>query len=391
MNAKIKFEIRITCYYFFSIMCISSFHIKLVHAGSLSMDNLTELTTDSGVTIEKVLLKDGTVRIGTTDSDGKLLIVTSAPSGSPTVDQSNSGGETPGLAINTGRWQSFTAGLSGYMTQIEIYGNSASGWEGVYTLKIRKGEGSSGTILSTDTNWSWGSSSTYAWKSLTLSNPPFLESGNKYTWQIVRTSTYSGGLSYSTGNPGPYAGGYFYSGGNYYDFDFKIYVDVLANHNTLFIDSGNVGIGTKTPGYNLEVNGSAAKTGGGTWADSSDIRLKKNISDLNSQDALDTICKLNGVIYEWINPEEHSEGTRAGIIAQELENVFPEWVTERYPSGKDNDLIPSGRKIKSIQFPHDFNAYMIEAIKELNIRINELEEEVRTLKEENKRLRLKNR
>ena len=44
--------------------------------------------------------------------------------------------------------------------------------------------------------------------------------------------------------------------------------------------TGNVGIGTSTPGYKLEVNGNAAKSSGGTsWSVSSDVRESEYISN----------------------------------------------------------------------------------------------------------------
>jgi len=91
---------------------------------------------------------------------------------------------------------------------------------------------------------------------------------------------------------------------------------------------GSVGIGTTTPGAKLEVNGSAAKPGGGLWSVSSDIRLKKDIAPLAH--ALDDLLRLRGVTYEYIDPAaiNELEGTRMGFIAQEVEAVFPDWVDE---------------------------------------------------------------
>jgi len=129
---------------------------------------------------------------------------------------------------------------------------------------------------------------------------------------------------------------------------------------------GNVGIGTMSPGYLLHVDGSAGKPGGGSWSNSSDARLKENIHHIDGREALDLLSQLQGVTFEWVNPEEHSAGTRAGLIAQELEKVFPDWVEEIEVQGSDQELIPEGEKAKALHFPHDFNAYVIEAIKALD-------------------------
>lgn len=191
---------------------------------------------------------------------------------------------------------------------------------------------------------------------------------------------------------------------------------------------GKVGIGTTSPSYDLEVNGSAGKPGGGTWVDSSDGRLKKNVKNLTG--ALDKLIQLQGVTFEWINPQEHvaqggvqekdpnqksllekdpnqesilekrpnqgsipekeqyqpyqrgilekglnQGGIKAGLIAQKVEEVFPEWVLEIEPTGKDKTLVAKGEKIKALYFPHAFNAYVIEAIKELKAEIDELKRE----------------
>jgi hypothetical protein len=135
----------------------------------------------------------------------------------------------------------------------------------------------------------------------------------------------------------------------------------------------NVGIGVTNPSYQLHLStNSAGKPGGGSWSDSSDERLKTNVTKINSSDALYKLCQLNGVTYQWINPEEHIESGNASITAQNLEMIFPAWVKEYEPAGKDKDLIPEGEKAKSIHFPNEFYAYLIEAIKELrdeNIRL----------------------
>jgi len=137
--------------------------------------------------------------------------------------------------------------------------------------------------------------------------------------------------------------------------------------------SGDVGIGTSEPAYMLHVNGTAGKPGGGTWGDSSDQRLRKEVENLTG--ALDRLTRLQGVTFTWINPEEHGKRTctQAGLIAQEVEKVFPEWVSEVKPSGKDQELTGAGEKVKTLQFPHGFNAYLIEAIKELKMQNEELQ------------------
>jgi hypothetical protein len=88
----------------------------------------------------------------------------------------------------------------------------------------------------------------------------------------------------------------------------------------------NVGIAVTNPAFTLEVNGTAGKPGGGSWSVSSDARLKKNIQQLTG--ALDRLLALRGVTFEYIDPSSIHElpGERIGLIAQEVEKVFPDWV-----------------------------------------------------------------
>jgi hypothetical protein len=77
---------------------------------------------------------------------------------------------------------------------------------------------------------------------------------------------------------------------------------------------------------NLKVTGVPHCTGCTTFTSDSDIRLKTNVKPLEG--ALDQVLKLQGVSFEWKQPEEHGNrtGTQRGFIAQDVEKVFPEWV-----------------------------------------------------------------
>ena len=134
--------------------------------------------------------------------------------------------------------------------------------------------------------------------------------------------------------------------------------------NTTFID-GNVGIGTVTPGAKLEiagdlrVQGNAFKPGGGSWGNTSDLRLKRKIEPLTG--ALEKLLQLRGVCFEWVEPEKmgNQHGLQRGLIAQEVESVFPEWISA------DKD----GYKILTIM---GFEALMIEALRELKSEVESL-------------------
>jgi len=91
---------------------------------------------------------------------------------------------------------------------------------------------------------------------------------------------------------------------------------------------------------------------------SSDKRLKDNITTIPN--ALDKVCKLGGYEFDWNSKQDVYEGHDIGVIAQEVEAVFPELVTTRdsgYKAVKYEKLV----------------AVLIEGIKELSAKVNELE------------------
>lgn len=96
----------------------------------------------------------------------------------------------------------------------------------------------------------------------------------------------------------------------------------------------------------------------------SDKRLKKNITTLDSQESLDKVLKLSGVTFEW--KHENDLGERVGLIAQQVEQVVPQVVTE---SPRADDMDKTYKRV-------DYEALvplLIESIKELTARVAELE------------------
>lgn len=135
---------------------------------------------------------------------------------------------------------------------------------------------------------------------------------------------------------------------------------VLATNN-------NIGIGTYYPDFSFTVNGSAGKPGGGSWSNWSDARLKHDITPLTG--SLDKLLSVRGVSFFYNEPEKINElsGQRTGVVAQEVEKVFPEWV----------DVGASG--YKSVTF-RGFEALTIEALRDLRI---EKDAQIKALRDEN--------
>ena len=135
---------------------------------------------------------------------------------------------------------------------------------------------------------------------------------------------------------------------------------VSINTTGLRIHSGSLGVavaGSSTDGRIDASNDVVAFS-------SSDKRLKENIKPLNN--ALDKVCKINGVEFDWkpLTKEEKktihgNQGHDVGVIAQEIEEVLPEVVQTRdtgYKAVKYEKIVP----------------LLIESIKELKAEIEEL-------------------
>lgn len=90
----------------------------------------------------------------------------------------------------------------------------------------------------------------------------------------------------------------------------------------------------------------------------SDERLKDNIKPIKN--SLEAIKKLNGVTYDW----KANGKSSVGVIAQNIQEVFPELVKEVQPIGEDE---------KRLTVNYDgLIGVLIEAVKDLSAQINNL-------------------
>jgi hypothetical protein len=133
--------------------------------------------------------------------------------------------------------------------------------------------------------------------------------------------------------------------------------------------SGFIGIGTSNPTVRLQVAGDIIAN---SIAGSSDSRFKTNI--LPIENPLQKVQKLRGVTFDWKTKEfpsrMFSENRALGFIAQEVEQVIPEVVqTENSTEG-----------FKSVQYDKVV-ALLVEAIKEQQKQIEQLQQKVKELTE----------
>lgn len=157
--------------------------------------------------------------------------------------------------------------------------------------------------------------------------------------------------------------------GLFNDVNNEWFVHCQLNHSVTLYFNGLARLSTTTDG--VTVTGNLTTT--------SDIKLKKNIENIDN--ALSKILKLQGVYFDW---KDDSMGNKRniGFIAQDVEKIVPELVTENQVEIKDsknaNASIIKKESVKNISYSN-ITALLVEAIKEQQTEINKLREEIKTL------------
>lgn len=132
-----------------------------------------------------------------------------------------------------------------------------------------------------------------------------------------------------------------------------------------------VGLGTTAPTQKLHVVGNAYKTEGGTsWATSSDLRLKTVLGGYDK--GLEAITALKAVrfVYNAGNPRQLVAGMeQVGFVAQEVQKVFPEAVTQAEDGYLDFNI-------------HAINVALVNAVSELKAENDRLKAQNATLAED---------
>ncbi len=165
-------------------------------------------------------------------------------------------------------------------------------------------------------------------------------------------------------------GGVFLNAGGWgMEFD----IDNDANSNDEYRwRSDNVQVMSLNQNGNLVITGNGFKPTAGDWISSSDKRLKKNIQPLSSENMLHKLLALKGVTYEWNDTitdmsAHRPEGIQYGFTAQNIQEVFPSLI-------KEDDF-------GYLQTSYGtYDAMTVEAIRALNDKIEQLQEENSALK-----------
>lgn len=138
----------------------------------------------------------------------------------------------------------------------------------------------------------------------------------------------------------------------------------IQGNSTLYIATtgtflGNVAIcSTNLSTYQLFVNGTAGKIGGGSWADVSSRVLKREIADI--PDPLGLLLAQRGRCYEWDEPAHAAllPGPQYGFIYDEVS--LAQW----------KETAPDGTDLLTMR---GFEALTIEALRALVVRLEHLE------------------
>lgn len=140
------------------------------------------------------------------------------------------------------------------------------------------------------------------------------------------------------------------------------------NYSIVIGVSGSTGKGSSTGFINPDGGGVYQGNNASSWATTSDIRLKKNINDLPS--VLNKILTVRVRSFEYRAKEEVTDlpkenaikkfGEQVGVVAQELQAVFPDCVKEESTGVLSVDA-------------SNINWYLVKAIQELTARLEALE------------------
>ena len=246
------------------------------------------------------------------------------PLGASAVDLNTigTGKPSPIYGRNT---QSFSPGVTGIMTQVELSLTVTSG-NSYFPITIQVLD-ASGAVLMT-TNSSFGTVGSAAPLIFTFAVSVQLTAGQVYTLVVDPMSTTS--FAWNNRN------------GFYYRTTMRAYGAAVANQPLFTMAGGFVGINTATPNYPLDVNGAMRCI---SLTQTSDARLKQNVRPVGH--ALAGVLALRGVRYTFRRTEFPTKklpgGEQLGFLAQELENVYPELVstdTEGYKAVNYAQLVP---------------------------------------------------
>ncbi len=312
-----------------------------------------ELNAQSGITnIDDIVTISGNVGIGTANPTSKLWVKGDGYfTGVVTANSFiGDGSQLSGIATSGSISVSISPNIDDvfqYVPYATSFG-STTGFGATTLLVYNPSSGNLGVGTANPTSKLWVKGDGYFTGVVTANS--FIGDGSQLTG-IVTSGSSSVSISTNTSDANQYVP-YASSFGTVLGFGAT--TALVYNPST-----GNLGVGTTNPTSKLQVEGDAFVSGILTATDinsSSDVRLKKNIKKF--ENTLEKINEINGVSFEW----KETDSKSAGVIAQELEKVFPELVinSSEYKKVNYNGLI----------------GVLIESIKELKQEIEDLKRKI---------------
>src|SRR3989344_8119790 len=163
------------------------------------------------------------------------------------------------------------------------------------------------------------------------------------------------------------------------------FADTSGATRVTFSNNGNVGIGTTGPAYQLQLStDSAAKPGTNTWTVASDERIKTDVRPFT--DGLDAILGINPVWYKYNGKGGFvADGKdNIGVVAQDIQKVAPYTVSSYYDKLNPADAATT----ELLNFNSGSLTFTtINAIKELNNKIENQRKQIEESKAENEALK----
>ncbi|MFK8164257.1 MAG: tail fiber domain-containing protein [Lewinella sp.] len=285
--------------------------ISLSDGGAVTLPENVELWDSRSYAISPA--ENRSVGIGTANPSGKFEVVSQVGTGTAAITAQATGNSGNGIPSG---WQSFTATQTGFITEVNAFSTGGFVVGQLGRLNIYAGTGTSGRLLHSQVSPPSPQFSSNV--NIPITQPVSTENGQVYTVQIVNF-----GWLFATD---PYPGGRC----NFNESSDCVFsvtvVDQIEEDMTIAVSNGRVGIGTIQPREKLEVVGNICYTG--TIGACSDERYKKNFANIESP--LAKVQQLNGLYYDWKQEEfperEFTDERQIGVIAQEVEALFPEIV-----------------------------------------------------------------
>ncbi len=173
--------------------------------------------------------------------------------------------------------------------------------------------------------------------------------------------------------------------------------DGPADGNSDYFSIGYMGASSFSRLFAFRTDGSASKIGGGSWAALSDPRAKTDVAPLRG--TLDRLLSLRGYRFQYTDEAIQgglgARGEQIGLMADEVERIFPDWVTRdkdgyRYVTERATTalMVEAFRDLRAEKDAVAAQARReIDALKAANAdlleRLERLEKLVRTVKVEN--------